>query len=44
MCGQAFLIYISAMSAFFRSTTQLKDSLLGSNNALVSHSLQEKNV
>ena len=38
------LIYISAMSAFFRSTLQPKDSILGSNNALVSHSLQENNV
>ena len=37
-------IYISAVSAFFRSTIQLKDSILGSNNVLVSHSLQEKNV
>ena len=30
------LIYISAMSAFFRSTIQPKDSILGSNNALMS--------
>ena len=43
--GQAFnLHYISAMSSFFSSMTQLKDSLFGSNNALVSQSLQEKNV
>ena len=38
------LIYISAMSAFFRSTIQPKDSILGSNNALMSHSFQENNV
>ena len=37
-------VYISAVSSFFSSMTQLKDSLLGSNNALVSQSLQEKNV